>query len=193
MIRLTLISLVICSILLPVLANELKIEVTHKPENCERLTKKHDMLSMHYRGMLESDGSEFDSSYSRKEPFKFQLGTGQVIRGWDQGLLDMCVGEKRILTIPSHLAYGENGAGDKIPPKATLKFEVELHKIEDGESPANIFKDIDEDGDLQLSREEVRLLFTLLILIDLETLYLNFFFFFLFEFLGQQVFAQSNS
>jgi FK506-binding protein 14 len=143
-----------CGIVLPAMADEMKIEVHHKPEDCERLSKKHDMLSMHYKGTLE-DGSEFDSSYSRNEPFKFQLGTGQVIRGWDQGLLDMCVGEKRTLTIPSHLAYGDEGAGEKIPPKATLKFEVECLKIEDGESPSNIFKEIDVDNDNQLSREEV--------------------------------------
>lgn len=137
-----------------VAADELKIEVIHKPSECDRQSKKNDMLSMHYRGTLE-DGTEFDSSYSRQQPFKFQLGTGQVIRGWDQGLLEMCVGEKRKLTIPSHLAYGDEGAPDKIPGKATLKFDVECVAIEDGESPSNIFKEIDADGDLQLSREEV--------------------------------------
>jgi len=133
---------------------ELKIEVLSKPEECDRKTTKGDMLTMHYRGTLE-DGSEFDSSYSRSDPFKFQLGIGQVIKGWDQGLLGMCPKEKRKLTIPSHLGYGDSGAGDRIPPKATLVFEVECLNIEDGPTPVNVFKEIDANDDNQLSREEV--------------------------------------
>ncbi|GFU92232.1 peptidyl-prolyl cis-trans isomerase FKBP14 [Trichonephila clavipes] len=134
--------------------NELDIDVLHKPEKCDRQSKKGDMLSMHYKGTLD-DGTEFDSSYGRNEPFQFQLGIGQVIKGWDQGLGDMCIGEKRRLTIPPHLGYGDGGAGDRIPPKATLIFEVELLKIEDGPSPVNVFKEIDANQDLQLSREEI--------------------------------------
>jgi len=134
---------------------ELKIEVLSKPEECDRPSAKGDMLTMHYKGTLEADGQEFDSSYSRSEPFKFQLGIGQVIKGWDQGLLDMCPTEKRKLTIPSHLGYGDSGAGDRIPPKATLVFEVECLKVEDGPTPVNVFKDIDTNDDNQLSREEV--------------------------------------
>ena len=83
---------------------------------------------MHYTGKLES-GEEFDSSIPRGEPLAFTLGAGQVIKGWDQGLLNMCEGEKRKLVIPSDLAYGENGAPPKIPGGATLIFEVELVKI----------------------------------------------------------------
>ncbi|GFY50402.1 peptidyl-prolyl cis-trans isomerase FKBP14 [Trichonephila inaurata madagascariensis] len=134
--------------------NELDIDVLHKPEKCDRQSKKGDMLSMHYKGTLD-DGTEFDSSYGRNEPFQFQLGIGQVIKGWDQGLGDMCIGEKRRLTIPPHLGYGDGGAGDRIPPKATLIFEVELLKIDDGPSPVNVFKEIDANQDLQLSREEI--------------------------------------
>lgn len=103
---------------------DLKIETLSQAETCERQAARGDMMTMHYRGTLESDGSEFDSSYSRSDPFQFQLGVGQVIKGWDQGLLGMCVGEKRKLTIPASLGYGEAGAGDKIPPGATLVFEV---------------------------------------------------------------------
>merc|ERR1712129_608535 len=82
-------------------------------------------LSMHYTGTLYSDGSKFDSSVDRGQPFEFQLGQGRVIKGWDQGLLDMCIGEKRKLTIPSDMGYGSRGAGGKIPGGATLVFETE--------------------------------------------------------------------
>jgi len=133
---------------------ELKIDIIHAPDECERKSGRGDMLTMHYKGTLE-DGSEFDSSYGRNDPFKFQLGIGQVIKGWDQGLLDMCPGEKRRLTIPSHLGYGETGAGEKIPPHSTLLFDVECISVEEGPAPVNVFKDIDGNNDNQLSREEV--------------------------------------
>ncbi len=80
---------------------------------------------VHYTGKLE-DGSVFDSSLTRGQPFSFTLGEGQVIRGWEQGILGMKVGEKRVLTIPPELGYGAAGAGGVIPPNATLTFEVEL-------------------------------------------------------------------
>lgn len=76
------------------------------------------------------DGTEFDSSIPRNQPFTFTLGTGQVIKGWDQGLLGMCEGEKRKLIIPPDLGYGAKGAPPKIPGDSTLKFVVELLKIE---------------------------------------------------------------
>uniref|UniRef100_A0A336LU62 peptidylprolyl isomerase n=1 Tax=Culicoides sonorensis TaxID=179676 RepID=A0A336LU62_CULSO len=108
---------------------KLKIGVKKRVENCSIRSKKGDLLSMHYTGTLE-DGTEFDSSIPRGDPLTFTLGMGQVIKGWDQGLLNMCEGEKRRLVIPSHLGYGERGAGEKIPGGATLIFEVELVKIE---------------------------------------------------------------
>ncbi|PNF31715.1 Peptidyl-prolyl cis-trans isomerase FKBP2 [Cryptotermes secundus] len=80
-------------------------------------------------GTLE-DGTEFDSSYNRGEPLTFTLGSGQVIKGWDQGLMGMCEGEKRKLVVPSELGYGTSGAPPKIPGDATLIFEVELVKID---------------------------------------------------------------
>jgi FKBP-type peptidyl-prolyl cis-trans isomerase FkpA len=90
--------------------------------------KAGDIVSMHYTGWL-TNGKKFDSSIDRDEAFEFQLGTGQVISGWDQGIEGMQIGEKRKLTIPSKLAYGEMGAGSIIPPEATLVFEVELLAI----------------------------------------------------------------
>jgi FKBP-type peptidyl-prolyl cis-trans isomerase len=82
-------------------------------------------VSVHYTGWLEN-GTKFDSSLDRRQPFSFKLGAGQVIRGWDEGVAGMKIGGKRKLTIPADLGYGARGAGGVIPPNATLIFEVEL-------------------------------------------------------------------
>jgi len=135
-------------------ASGLGVEYLSKPDACERLAKNGDLLEMHYTGTLE-DGKKFDSSRDRSEPFKFQIGVGQVIKGWEEGVLGMCVGEKRNLIVPPQLGYGDQGAGDIIPGGATLHFEVELMGIEEGPTPVNVFKQIDADGDKALTRDEI--------------------------------------
>jgi len=85
-------------------------------------------VKVHYTGWL-TDGSQFDSSLDRDDPFSFPLGGGRVIRGWDEGVQGMKVGGKRKLTIPPQLGYGAAGAGGVIPPNATLVFEVELLEL----------------------------------------------------------------
>jgi peptidylprolyl isomerase/FKBP-type peptidyl-prolyl cis-trans isomerase FkpA len=102
---------------------ELKMEDTKVGTGDEAATGK--SVTVHYTGWL-TDGTKFDSSKDHGQPFTFQLGAGQVIKGWDQGVVGMKVGGVRKLTIPSSLAYGDRGAGGVIPPGATLVFEIEL-------------------------------------------------------------------
>ncbi len=87
-----------------------------------------DTVKVHYTGWLE-DGSKFDSSVDRDEPFSFPVDVGYVIKGWDEGIRGMKEGGKRKLVVPSTLGYGSHGAGDVIPPNATLIFEVELLEV----------------------------------------------------------------
>ncbi|RUS90400.1 hypothetical protein EGW08_001895 [Elysia chlorotica] len=103
------------------------------PENCERKSKRNDMLLVHYVGTLTESGKKIDSSFDTGDPLEFQLGAGHVIKGGEEGLTDMCVGEKRKLIIPASKGYGSKGRGESIPPNAGLTFEVELIDIKDGQ------------------------------------------------------------
>ncbi|MDD5032709.1 MAG: FKBP-type peptidyl-prolyl cis-trans isomerase [Candidatus Pacebacteria bacterium] len=107
-------------------AGELKIEILKEGTGAE--AKNGDTVSVHYVGVLEN-GTKFDSSIDRGQPFSFPLGSGYVIKGWDQGVLGMKIGEKRKLIIPAELGYGSRAIGS-IPPNSTLIFEVELLGIE---------------------------------------------------------------
>ncbi|KAK9379093.1 uncharacterized protein V2V93DRAFT_373996 [Kockiozyma suomiensis] len=107
-------------------ADTLRISITERvpKDKCLRKTRKGDQISVEYVASLP-DGTVFDSSVSRDVPFRFVLGEGRVISGWDQGLLGMCVGESRKLTVPPHLAYGDREIA-RIPPGSTLIFETKL-------------------------------------------------------------------
>ncbi|KAI0663459.1 hypothetical protein C8Q70DRAFT_1050136 [Cubamyces menziesii] len=109
---------------------ELKIDVDYLPAECKLKSQNGDRLKVHYTGTLYSNGNKFDSSRDRGQPLPLTLGTGQVIKGWEEGLKDMCVGEKRTLTIPPGMAYGSRGFGNVIPANSALVFDVELMGIE---------------------------------------------------------------
>jgi rhodanese-related sulfurtransferase len=137
--------------------NELKITV-----NKEGLGDSAEigmLVSVHYTGKLE-DGTVFDSSVPRGQPFTFTLGAGQVIKGWDIGVEGMQIGEKRRLVIPSHLGYGLRGAGATIPPNATLIFDIELLEVAMpiilGELSASEFINAQDNGGIviDIRREE---------------------------------------
>ena len=108
--------------------SETELKIEKLVEGNGEAARKGETVTVHYTGWL-TDGSKFDSSVDRGDPFVFVLGAGQVIQGWDEGVAAMKVGDKVKLTIPYHMAYGEAGYPGAIPPKATLIFDVELLKV----------------------------------------------------------------
>jgi peptidylprolyl isomerase/FKBP-type peptidyl-prolyl cis-trans isomerase FkpA len=109
----------------PQVADVTELKIEDKGVGMGAVAEAGKKVTVHYTGWL-TNGTMFDSSKDRGQPFTFQLGAGQVIKGWDQGVAGMKVGGVRKLTIPPSLGYGANGTGGVIPPNATLVFEVEL-------------------------------------------------------------------
>uniref|UniRef100_A0A3P9IYT8 peptidylprolyl isomerase n=1 Tax=Oryzias latipes TaxID=8090 RepID=A0A3P9IYT8_ORYLA len=138
------------------LLKEVKTEVVSKPEQCTQKSKKGDLINAHYDGYL-LDGSQFYCSRTDKagHPQWFVLGVGQVIKGLDIGMMDMCAGEKRKITVPSDLAFGKNGKGP-VPPNATVVFEVEVLSVSRGPRSMEAFTLIDLDQDRSLTKAEVK-------------------------------------
>ena len=124
------------------------IQITNIVEGEGTEIINHSKIQVHYIGKLQ-DGTKFDSSYDRGQPFSFQIGLREVIKGWEIGLMGMKVGGKRTLIIPPELAYGDRGAGDLIPPNATLTFDIEIVAVKHpgyGLIKAEDIKQLKEDG-----------------------------------------------
>lgn len=109
---------------------EVTLETTKRGDG-RTFPRQGDTVTVHYTGTLAVGGQPFDSSRRRGQPFTFTIGTGQVIPGWDQGIMQMSLKQRAILRIPSQLGYGARGAGKAIPPNADLVFDVELLEIYD--------------------------------------------------------------
>uniref|UniRef100_A0AAQ5YMR8 peptidylprolyl isomerase n=1 Tax=Amphiprion ocellaris TaxID=80972 RepID=A0AAQ5YMR8_AMPOC len=140
------------------------VVVTFKPEECEKQTKKGDFVKYHYNASL-MDGSSIDSTYNYGKTYNIVLGANQVVPGMEDGLMDMCVGEKRHLVIPPHLGYGERGVTDEVPGSAVLVFDVELVELEEGlpegymfiwndEVSPDLFAEMDKNQDKQVEASE---------------------------------------
>jgi peptidylprolyl isomerase len=105
-----------------------ELEITDLIIGEGKVVVKGALVIVHYSGFLES-GTKFDSSLDRNRPFEFVIGSGRVIKGWDEGVMGMKVGGKRTLFVPSYLAYGERQIGSMIPPNSNLFFEIELLEV----------------------------------------------------------------
>jgi len=120
----------------PAMPEEAKLQIEIIKNGYGRAAEAGDYVTVHYTGWLydenapDNRGDKFDSSVDRGDTFQFPLGAGRVIKGWDEGVAGMLIGEKRVLTIPPGMGYGDRGAGNAIPPGATLVFEVELFGAE---------------------------------------------------------------
>eukprot|EP01147_Barroeca_monosierra_P001447 gene1447-4607_t len=110
--------------------DRLQIGIKYRPKDCHMKSTSGDLLSVHFTGYILHTNDKFDSSIPNGIPFVFQIGQNKVIQGWEQGLLNMCIGEVRTLVVPYKLGYGDYGAAPVIPPQTNLRFEIELLHIE---------------------------------------------------------------
>lgn len=144
-------------------AEQLKVEQYEGPTECEEadVVKVGDLLRMHYTGTIDKysttgvPGTKFDSSRDRDVVLERTIGVGELIQGWDQGLLGLCEGAKATLVVPPELGYGSKGAGDFIPGNATLHFDVEVISISAPPPLPNLFEELDVDHDGLLSPAEI--------------------------------------
>uniref|UniRef100_A0A8C2QR02 peptidylprolyl isomerase n=1 Tax=Capra hircus TaxID=9925 RepID=A0A8C2QR02_CAPHI len=145
-------------------SDSISITSHYKPPDCSVLSKKGDYLKYHYNASL-LDGTLLDSTWNLGKTYNIVLGSGQVVLGMDMGLREMCVGEKRTVIIPPHLGYGEAGVDGEVPGSAVLVFDIELLELVaglpegymfvwNGEVSANLFEEIDKDGDGKVLLEE---------------------------------------
>lgn len=138
-------------------ASELVVKTLHLPEQCDSKTERGSFIKIHYTVSIDESsetgeqGLKVDSTLDGA-PYTFGLGVENVIDGWNKGLLNMCVGEKRELIVPPALAYGSDGLGERVPGGATLNFEVECVGISD---MPDVFLQVDRDGSGTLTKEEV--------------------------------------
>jgi len=132
----------------------LQVDIT-KTVQCADSAKagEGDKVTVHYGGFL-MDGTKFDSSFDRARPFTFELGIGQVIPGWDQGLLGVCPKEERHLVVPADLAYGERGAGEVIPPNATLLFDIVVVDVEQVPDKKDLEAEIKKEEEERRKKQE---------------------------------------
>lgn len=143
-------------------AEELKVNVYEGPTECDEADKVKvgDELGMHYTGTIDESsksgdpGMQFDSSHDRGI-LERTIGVGQLIEGWDEGLIGLCKGAKAILVIPPEMGYGSRGTGDIIPGDATLRFDVEVVSVSAPPPQPNLFEELDVDQDGMLAPEEI--------------------------------------
>lgn len=132
------------------------VTVTYMPEECDKQTKKGDFVKYHYNASL-MDGTSIDSTYNYGKTYNIVLGANQVVPGMEDGLLEMCVGEKRHLVIPPHLGYGERGVTDEVPGSAVLVFDIELIEMEEGLPEGYMFiwnEDVSPDLFAEMDKDE---------------------------------------
>lgn len=136
-----------------------EVTVTHKPEECEKQTKKGDFVKYHYNASL-LDGTSIDSTYNYGKTYNIVLGANQVVPGMEDGLMEMCVGEKRHLVIPPHLGYGERGVTGEVPGSAVMVFDIELVDMEEGLPEGYMFiwnDDVSPDLFAEMDKDENKL------------------------------------